>query len=202
MQPCKSDYDYEQLVTNYIEYNINSNIEYNNGEPLPDKFTSTAQRRLSFDGPYLISYNTRVAKFVHTKRATYLLIDINSYSNTTTKQLRTLQQIVLNGIYTVTKGVIIIETTDIDNSFNAVKDYYFERITDTYKYCKKARVSRPLQAALEAYKSFIQSILPELHYKTREATLRKLQELPNIPDKLDKFTRPILLSVLESKGLI
>jgi len=195
MQACKSQYSYEQLITNYIEYNTNSNIEYNSNEPLLDKFTSTAEGRLSFDGPYLISYSTQVAKFVHTKKANYLLIDEYRYSSTTSKQVRILRDNLPNNVH-------IINTSDIDDSFNSIKNYYFTRIKETYKYCKKARVGKPLQATLEAYKSVIQSILPELHYKTREATLRKLQELPNIPDKLDKFTRPILLSVLKSKKLI
>jgi len=194
MQSCKSQYDYEQLVTNYIE--ANTVQKYKEGEVLINgRYKETAQGRLSFDGPYLVSYNTKVAKFVHTKKATYILIDEYKYSTTTSKQLRILRDNLPNNVHK-------INTSDIDNSFNAIKDYYFARITDTYKYCEKARVSKPLQAAIETYKSIIRSILPELHYKTREATLRKLNGLPNIPDKLDKFTRPILLSVLKNKGLL
>ena len=196
MKSCKSQYDYEQLVFNYIEYNTNNNnIEYNNGKPLPDRYISTAKGRLSFDGSYLVSYNTRVAKFIHTKKATYILIDKSKYSNTTTKQLRLLCN-------RVPSNIIRVHTIDIDDSFNSIKDYYLTEIYNIYKYCKKARASKPLQAAIIAYKSNILSIIPELHPSTRKATLRKLQELPNIPDKLNKFTRPILLSVLKDKGLL
>ena len=194
MQACRSQYDYAQLVSNYIKFNLSMkrNTELSH---VADKFTSTAKSRLSFDGPYLISYNTRVAKFVHTKKATYVLIDEYKYSNTTTKQIGILHGYLPDDITT-------LYVTDLEASFNDIKDEYITAIHNSYEHCKVARNGKRLQTTIEAYKSFIQSIISELHPSTRKATLRKLNTLPNIPDKLNKFTRPIILSVLKDKGLL
>ena len=194
MQACKSQYDYTQLVFNYIEYNLAVNKDIT-VPSITDKFTSTAKGRLSFDGPYLVSYSTRVAKFIHTKKATYILTDVYKYSNTTSKQINILRNYLPNHI-------IAIGTTSIDYSFSYIKDYYFTCIYDTYTYCKRARNGKHLQYAIETHKSVIRSIILELHPSTRKVTLRKLNTLPSIPDKLNKFTRPIILSILKDKGLL
>jgi len=199
MRACKSQYDYAQLVSNYISYNTNDNIVYNNGESLPSKFTSTAKGRLSFDGPYLVSYNTRVAKFVHTKKATYILMDEYKYSTTTTKHLNNLRSH-LRSI--LPNNVTPIYVTDLDSSFNELKEEYVTAIHNSYKHCKRARNGKRLQEAIEEHKAAILSIIPELHPSTRKATLRKLNALPNVPSKLNKFTRPVMLSLLKDKGLL
>jgi len=195
MQACKSTYNYTTLISNYITHNCNNKISYNREEALPSKFTSTAQNRLSFNDTYLISYRTRVAKFIHTKKDTYLFIDKYNYSVTTSKQLNLLH-------WLRPENIITIYVTDIDNDFKTVLNDCFNDIYDNYKYCKRGRNGKRIREAIEASKSAILSILPELHPSTRKATIRKLQELPSIPDKLNKFTRPILLSVLKYKGLL
>jgi len=176
MYPCKHHYSYEELVENYITYNINTNtnIVYNEGKPLDTQYLSTAKGRLSFNKEYLISYETEVAKFVHTKKATYLLIDSSYYSSTTSKHLNILFKM-------LPSPIISIYTTDIENSFTDIVKYYMDYIHLNYEKCKTARKGSKLRAAIEINKSTIQSILPELHSSTRKATLRKLQELPNIP---------------------
>jgi len=194
MKACKSQYDYAQLVSNYIKFNLH--IKRSTDLPdVADKFTSTAKGRLSFDGPYLISYSTQVAKFIHTKKAIYIFIDKDKYSITTTKQLG-----VLRGF--LPTNIIMVEAANIDDSFNSIKDYYLNCIYDTYAYCKKARNGLSLQTAIEAYKAAILSIIPELSPSIRKATLLRLNTLPTIPNKLNKFTRPVTLSVLKDKGLL
>jgi len=195
MQTCKYKYDYEQLITNYIEYNLNKDIKYNNDNPLPDCYTSTAKGILSFNGPYLISYTTPVAKLIHTKYNTYLFIDSYKYSATTTKQLAKLTD-------AIPAAVVRVYVTDLESSFKSIANKYMSTIYATYKRCIRARNAKHIKITVAAYKNAMYSILPELHHQTRKATLRKLGELPNIPDKLNKFTRPIMLSVLKDKGLL
>ena len=201
MRACKSTYDYKQLVANYIEYNLSKDTEYNNGNPPPDYYTCTAKDRysdtyrLSFNGQYLISYATRVAKFVRTKYNTYLLIDSHKYSVTTSNQLNKL-------VTALPATVICIYVTDLENSFKHIVDQHMNDIYETYRRCARARNSEPLKAAIATYKTIIHGTLPELHHQTRKAVQRKLATLPNIPNELNKFTRPALKHVLQDRDIL
>jgi len=187
---CKSRYDYDTLIRNYFRHNLTPDAS----QPEPCH-TSTANNPLNFEGEYLFSYSTSIARIVHTKHSNYLLISTYSHSKTTSKQTRILKE-------NAPSSIILLNVDDINNDFCDIKEQYFTSIKEVYSWAKAARKGKHLQIALELYKQAIHSILPELHHQTRAATLRKLANLPNIPDKLDKFTRPILLSVLAERGLL
>jgi len=194
MYLCKSRYDYERLIANYFEANLKQ--QYISGEiSIKPSWASTAGRRLSFRGEYLISYNTSIARIVHTKLHNYLYVSTYSYSNTTSKQIRLLKE-------NTPSSVILINADNINSNFCDIKDQYLSTIIDTYRSCKTARKGVPLQNLLNFYKQTILDVIPELHHQTAAATLRKLALLPNIPDKLDKFTRTALFSVLKERKLL
>jgi len=190
MQACRSDYSYTTLVSNYIEYNTSGNTE-----PLHQRYTSTANGRLSFEGPYLSSYSTRVAKVIHTKRNTYLLVNTASYTNTTAGHLSTLSNC-------TSASIVRLSTVSLTATFKEVVDEHLTHISSAYLRCRKARNGDIIQAGINSHVSVIRSVLPELHHQTRAAIERKLTILPVVPDKLNKFTRPALLFVLKERNLI
>ncbi|HHB52553.1 MAG TPA: hypothetical protein ENK75_05870 [Saprospiraceae bacterium] len=193
MKACKSNYDYEQLIENYIEYNLN----YKKDDKIEEKYTSTAGQRLSFRGPILISYNTPIAKIISTNKGTYLLLSKNTYSVTTSKQMNILR-------YKWKRAYTIIETEITLNSihFKEIVNELNQIISNYNEKCIRARNGHILQQRVQGAIKVIQSILPEVHHQTRKKIEKQLKEYPGIPDKLNKFTRPPLLSVLKNKGIL
>jgi len=194
MHSCKSQYDYNNLIANYFDANLKP--QYTSGELLiKPSWTSTAGKRLNFRGEYLFSYRTPIARIVRTKHNNYLFISTCRYSNTTSRQIQILRECVPNSI-------TVLNVDDIDNSFCDIKDQYLSIIKDTYSICRTARQGSPLRGLVTISKQAILSIVPELHHRTAAATLRKLALLPDIPNKLDKFTRTALFSVLKERKLL
>jgi len=191
MYSCKSQYAYRDLIANYFEANLKQ--QYISGEiSIKPSWASTAGRRLSFRGEYLISYNTSIARIVHTKHANYLFINPYRYSNTTSRQIQILRE-------NIPSSVIVLNVNSINNTFCDIKDQYLSIIKDTYSICRTARQGSPLRGLVTISK---QAILSELHHRTAAATLRKLALLPDIPNKLDKSTRTALFSVLKKRKLL
>ena len=188
MKSCKSKYDYEQLVQNYIEHNV-YNTSYK------EQHSSTASNRLSFHGSRLYSYNTAIANFVKLDNKLWCLITNNSYSITTTKQTGKLMNKLTEW------DIPFIATSAIfTDSINLILEENYNKLINIYK-------TLPAKRNMQTYKQSIDCIISFLktqknsYPKEVKPYLNNITKLPNIPKKMDTFTRPAFKLELKRIGL-
>jgi len=189
MVACKSQYDYSQLCFNYIEHNKFNNI-------YKEKHSSTANNRLSFSANYLYSYQTIIANFVIMGKHKWCLITNENYSATTNRQIETLIAALNHW------KVPYIKSDNIHlNTINSVFDSEYKKLLKIYK-------SLPSKRNMLIYKYKVEEILDffnsQLNFYPAEVKpfLDNINKLPNIPDKMDAFIRPVFKSELKRIGLL
>ena len=193
MRACKSKYNYEQLCNNYIEANINTLYDV----PVSKNFTSTAEDRMSFDKDLLISYSTPVARIIKDTNTTYLFITNTNYSVTTTKQLNILKSVVRN------YKINIIHTNNIWNTFLEVIDEYIQLIHKFYT--KDIFTIRKLElhkSKILNFKSTVEQLYKEIPKERTKQYIEQLNKYPELPNKLNKFTKKALYEYMKDKGLL
>ena len=191
LQPCNTKYEYETLISNYLKCVIDPTLT----DPLIT-CTSTAKERMSFNGNYLYSYRTAVAKYVPTEDNGVLLVTTNKHSQTTAKHLGILRSMAINRIITV-------DTYDIDAGLSEVANDLFTRITNLTIRAADARGSTTTHTTQRNYLiAQLNNLLPVLHHSTRAMYKRKLSALPDIPSTMNKFTRTAYKAVLQHRNII
>ena len=191
MQACKSKYDYIQLCYNYLEANIYDQL------PVADKYTSTANDRMSFNNDLLVSYNTFVARIVKGTTAIYLLITSERYSVTTTTHLNTLKRVADQF------PVKIIYTSNIWNTLPKILDEYMQLIHKFYTE-KLLHIRKPenYTSTLLYYRETIEQLYPEVSKEKMNEYIIQLNKYPSIPKKLNKFTKTALREHMTNQGLL
>lgn len=191
MQACKSAYDYSQLCYNYIQANLDNLL------PVKYTYTSTANGRLSFNDDTLTSYNTVVARIIKGIATDYLLISTTKYSVTTSRQLGILEE-VANRF-----PIKVVYTKCVWNTLQDVLDEYMSMVQEFYS-TKLLRIRKPenyLNMLLKQ-KQVIKQLYIEVPKKKRNECISQLNKYPDMPTRLDKFTRAVLRNHMEIQGIL
>jgi len=195
MIACRSKYNYNLLVRNYLNNYTISNPKptniYEHG--IPEKYTSTAKYRMSFRGNYLYSYNTQIAKLIELNGKTFCLITTNQYSNTTSKHIRELLVIIHNNLSY--SHIPTIQTSNLDASFNTIAAQLYEHTVDIYK-------ELPRKQHIDLYKKHINDYIIQIESlyhidEIKHKYTQLLANLPPLPNELNKFTRIALWTSLK-----